>query len=232
MTVILREGDLFVRDNTDEPVPCAACGHAGPADVVATTPFASAVQLGTKAIGVLLHCAACRAPVFQRYRVIERHPDHLVLDARGHDVERPPQRFDDRDLPAPVAARLREALACYDNDILQAFAVMCRLTAQAMFADVGNRGKLKIYDQAAEIRELAGIDDATFNIVRRVLFDSDLDKAGAPPALNHDVAAVLLETLKDLLYQVYIRRARLRRALSLRRHFASAEDREQGAKSA
>lgn len=63
---------------------------------------------------------------------------------------------------------------------------------------------------------LAEIDDTTFNAIRRVLFEGEAPLGGAPPPLTRLQAAVLLETLKDLLYQAYVRRARLQQALRLR----------------
>ena len=68
-------------------------------------------------------------------------------------------------------------------------------------------------------RNWATIDEATFNAVRRIIFDPDAGKQ--EPEYDRRQAAVLLETMKDLLTQTYVRRAKLRQALKVRRFFAN-----------
>lgn len=63
---------------------------------------------------------------------------------------------------------------------------------------------------------LAEIDDTTFNAIRRVLFEGEAPQGQVAQPLTRLQAMVLLETLKDLLYQSYVRRARLQQALRLR----------------
>ena len=52
--------------------------------------------------------------------------------------------------------------------------------------------------------------------VDAVLFADD----GEPPTITPDEAAVLVEALKDLFYQSYVRTAKLRAAMKMRRFFA------------
>jgi hypothetical protein len=65
------------------------------------------------------------------------------------------------------------------------------------------------------VRVLAEIDEPTFNVIRRVLFEGEAAR-GVPHPLTRAQAAVLLETMKDLLYQTYVRRAKLQVALRVR----------------
>ena len=125
---------------------------------------------------------------------------------------------------AAVAAPFREALGCYTHGLLGAFAAMCRLTAQAMFRDLGEAGRLRLFDQLDEVRELSGVDDRSFEIARRIIFDSGT--TSLPPAPGRADAAVLLEAMKDLLYQNYVRGGRLRKALRMRRFFAGEQELE------
>jgi hypothetical protein len=97
---------------------------------------------------------------------------------------------------------------------------MCRRVAQRTFADLGADGKLELYDELANIRRLAEIDEETYEVVRKVLFDFDEPGRGNLPAIDALQAAVLLEVLKDLLYQAYVRRGRLQQAMMVRRYFA------------
>ena len=97
---------------------------------------------------------------------------------------------------------------------------MCRRTAQAVFADLGENGKLKMFDQLVEVREMAELDQDTFNILRKVLFATDAEPRPNMPLLEATTAGVLVEVLKDLLYQSYVRKGRLHQAMTMRRYFA------------
>ena len=55
---------------------------------------------------------------------------------------------------------------------------------------------------------------------RVVLFDFDEPGRGNLPVLENFGAGVLLEVLKDLLYQAYVRRGRLQQSMMVRRYFA------------
>ena len=127
-------------------------------------------------------------------------------------------------LPGQVAIYFADALGCYRHNLPQAFAAMCRLTAQAVFHDVGESGKLKIFDQVEEVITLAGIDDLGHRNIRNILFDTDNDSLLQTNGMDRETAAVLLETMKDILHQTYTRRAQLRKKLRMRRYFAAQSD--------
>jgi hypothetical protein len=123
-------------------------------------------------------------------------------------------------LPQSVAAAFRDTLGCFHHGLWVAFPAMCRLTAEAMFDDLGDQARLKLYDELDEIRELADLEDSLYLLVRGVLFDRDTTM---PPSIDRVQATVLLEALKDLLYQAYVRGGKLRRALSMKRLFEAPE---------
>jgi hypothetical protein len=137
-----------------------------------------------------------------------------------HDSDK--SEFSFNYLPASVAGFFRDALGSYRHGLLQAFAAMCRLTAQAIFSDLGEGTKLKIFDQVEEIAQLANIDDQAYRNIRNILFDTD--SKSIHEQLDRETAAVLLETMKDVLHQSYIRRGVLRKKLRMRRFFASQSD--------
>jgi hypothetical protein len=129
-------------------------------------------------------------------------------------------------LPASVAGLFRDALGCYRHGLLQAFAATCRLAAHATFSDLGEASKLEIYDQVEEIAQLANIDDQVYRNMRNILFDTDSESV--PEELDRETAAVLLETMKEVLYQSYIRRGVLRKKIRMRCFFAAQSDQETG----
>ena len=122
--------------------------------------------------------------------------------------------------PEESEKHFREALACYSAGLFAAFASMCRRTAQAVFHDLGENGRLRTFDQIAEAREMAEIDTETFAMVKKVLFGSDAEAYPSLPELGPDEASVLLELVKDILYQAYVRRGKLQQATMVRRFFA------------
>jgi hypothetical protein len=177
-----------------------------------------------KQAGIALHCDACDMPVFFRYGIREYRARRIEFFARGYQIERPAESFSYGYLPAAVADAFKDALGCYTNGLLTAFAVMCRRTVLATFDELGDRGKLKCYEQVNEIQKLAHIEADDFDIVRSIIFEMELAKTTDSPTITHMQAAILLETMKDMLHQVYVRGGKLQKALQLRRYFAEQAD--------
>jgi hypothetical protein len=219
MTAAITADGRFERSGGTGTMECPHCGAVGPMTVTAFPAFARLKTERPPQVGVVLQCAACKAPVFLRYRTRAWRDDRVELHPLPQPVEHPPERFSLSYLPPAVAARFREALACYTSGLWQAFAAMCRQTARATFDDVGEAGRLKIFDLVAEVQDLGAIDDATFNAVRRIIFEPEPGRQ--EPEFDRRQAAALLETMKDLLTQTYVRRAKLRQALKVRRFFAN-----------
>ena len=66
-------------------------------------------------------------------------------------------------------------------------------------------------------QDIAGIDDESFASVKSILFDSGEEEE--LPLLNRGQAGILLEVLKDMFYQCFVRRGKLTRAIKVRRFF-------------
>ena len=111
-------------------------------------------------------------------------------------------------------------MLCYSNGTFNAFAAMCRRTMQAVYTHLGEPGKLRVFDELNEVRELAQIDLAVFAPIKRVLFGNDAETSASLPLIDEEQAALLLEVIKDVLYQCYVRKARLQQAIVVRRVFA------------
>src|SRR5207249_3654018 len=77
-----------------------------------------------------------------------------------------------------------EALTCFWQGAFNAFASMCRRTAQAMFADLGEAGRLRLFDEFNAVRELADIAPEVFAKLKSVLFGAELDARSALPLLD------------------------------------------------
>lgn len=173
-----------------------------------------------RAVGAVYRCDACLAPIFLRFPVRMYRADRIELASQFVEVERAREKFTFTHLPAQVDLLFREALLCYSSGAYNAFASMCRRTARAAFDDLGESGKLRLFDQINEVRTLVNLDQHTFQLLKAVIFGTPADSRPEPPLLDAKTAAVVLEVMKDLLYEAYVRRGRLRQALLMRKFFA------------
>ncbi len=172
-----------------------------------------------KEVGVVFRCDACNAPVFLKYPVKSYGDERIELSSNFCEIERPVERFDFTYLPEDSETLFREALNCFSHTNNNAFASMCRRTVQRVFEDLGETGKMQIFDQCNEIRDMAEIDDESYELVRRVLFDSD-EGRDSLPLISAVEAGILLEFMRDILYQAYVRRGKIQQAMMIRRYMA------------
>jgi hypothetical protein len=170
-------------------------------------------------VGVVYGCDACNAPVFIKYPVKIYGATRIELGSHYVELEHSREKFSYTYIPANCALLFKEALTCYTHDAFNAFASMCRRTMQSVFKDLGDNGRLKIFDLLVDIRDMASLDNDCFTLVKKVLFDNDAELASIPE-LTGPQAGMLLEIMKDLLYQCYVRRGKLQRAMRMRRFFA------------
>jgi hypothetical protein len=90
----------------------------------------------------------------------------------------------------------------------------------AVFAQLTEANRLWVHEQLNEARQLAGLDDATFTEIQRIVDGGSAGQESAVPLLDERQAGALVEVMKDLLYQTYVRKGRLQQAMSMRRFFS------------
>jgi hypothetical protein len=200
---------------------CQVLSHLSPVSVPA---WQQLVAFKPSHVGIVYRCDSCNAPVFLKFPVKIYATGRVELSGSFAELERAPEKFGFTHLPEEAEALFREALACFTAGCFNAFASMCRRTAQAVFADLGENGKLRMFDELNDVREMAELDQETFNVVRKVLFGTDAEPRPNIPALDAQSAGVLLEALKDLLYQAYVRKGRLQQAMMVRRYAGEDAD--------
>ena len=66
---------------------------------------------------------------------------------------------------------------------------------------------------------MAEIDEDTFAVVMRIIFAGNAEPLLDLPVINTYQAAVMLEVMKDFLYQAYVRKGRLQHAMKVRKFF-------------
>jgi hypothetical protein len=195
---------------------CLITAHITPAAVPG---FEDLQAHKPKHVGLVYRCDACLAPIFLRFTARMYGANRVELAPQFIEVERPRETFAFMHLPEEVELFFKEALTCYSSGAFNAFASMCRRSAQAMFADLGETGRLRLYDELNNVRAMAELDVETFTRIKSVLFGNDSDPRPNAPLLESYAAGVLLEIMKDLLYEAYVRKGKLQQAMMVRRFF-------------
>ena len=193
---------------------CSVYSHLTPQSIPDVTEL---LKNKPKHIGLVYECDACHAPVFLRFAVKEYSENAAELYQNFIELERPKERFPFSYLPKHTEVLFREALSCYSNNNFNAFASMCRRSARSAFTELGDGGKLRAFDDAMVAQHIAEIDDDSFEPIKAVLFDTGDEET--LPTLNRMQSGVLLEVLKDMFYQSFVRRGKLTRAIKVRKLF-------------
>ncbi|HEX4150943.1 MAG TPA: hypothetical protein VHY75_01905 [Steroidobacteraceae bacterium] len=193
---------------------CRTLSHVTP---IAVPKFDDLSRRKPKQIGIVFRCDACAEPIFLKFAARSYTALRIELSPNFTEVERAPENFPLSYLPSESELLFKEALGCYAAGFFGAFGSMSRRTAQSLFRELGERGKLELFDTLQEIRSLAELDDDIFADVRGVLFGTDSDPWPNQPHLDQESAGILLEVMRDLLYQTFVRKARLMQAMNLRR---------------
>ena len=195
---------------------CEVVSHITPSAVPA---FEELQARKPRHVGIVYSCDAWHAPVFTRYEVRMYGPTRVELAPQFTEIERAREKFSFTYLPQEVEALFKEALACFSAGAFNAFASMCRRTTQAVFADLGEGGKLHVFDELNTTRDLAGLSAETYGKLKTILFGTEADPRPNPPLLDNYEAGIVLEVMKDVLYEAYVRKGKLRQAILVRRFF-------------
>ena len=197
---------------------CPHCGSHAQMLPVSTPSFEALSSHRPRHVGIGFRCAACGKPRFGRVAVRAFSPTRVELSSNVVEVERPRERFQYHYLPDSVEPLFKEALQCYSFGCYNAFASMCRRTLQESIGD-DNNARMHWYELFKDVVRIGPLDDATAQALETVLFGTE----SRIPELTADKAAVLIETIKDMVYQGYVRTSKLRAALKMRRYFAEEQ---------
>ena len=218
MTIFLDRDQGLLADHGEQiGLECPYCGVYAHMSPQAVPNAAAVLEDRPKHVGFVYQCDACQAPVFLRFAVKNYGEDRLELYQNFVELERPKERFSFSYLPKHTEVMFREALSCYSSNNFNAFASMCRRSARSAFDAMGEGGKLRAFEEVMIAQDIAGIDDDTFGPIKSVLFESGEEEH--LPLLNRSQAGILLEVLKDMFYQCFVRRGKLTRAIKVRRFF-------------
>lgn len=185
---------------------CQTYAHLTP---IALPRFEQAKKSRPQKLGIGYSCDACKQPVFLNFGVLHYAHNYIELNAAYQviDTHRPKLNIQ---LDHPVAkALLEEAWVCLDQTCLHAFTMVCQQLVRTVAKDQGPQGTLKVFNVLREAASLAQVSNRHFLLFRTALFT----QPNTPMVLNHEQAWILLELLKDALYQLYARAAELQQAM-------------------
>lgn len=218
MTIILdRDQGLLLDDDEQIGLECPYCSVYSHMSPQAVPDAGELIKHHPKHVGLVYRCDACQAPVFLRFGVKQYSDNQVELYRNFIELERPKERFAFSYLPKHTEILFREALACYSNNNFNAFASMCRRSSSSAYATLGEGGRLRAFEEIVIAQDIGGIDDDTFAPIKFVLFDTGEEED--LPLLTRAQAGILLEVLKDMFYQCFVRRGKLTRALKVRSFF-------------
>jgi hypothetical protein len=200
-------------------VTCPHCQVVAHITPVAVPRFEDLTVHKPRQVGIVYLCDNCHAPIFLRFTVRGYQAARIELAPQFVEVERAREKFTYTYLPEEIEVLFREALLCFSSGAYNAFASMCRRTAQAVFADLGEAGKMRVFDELNNVRELAGLASDHFNKLRTILFGTESDSRSNIPLLDSYEAGIVVEAVKDLLYEAYVRKGKLQQAMMVRRFF-------------
>jgi len=199
---------------------CPHCGVQSNITAISIPRYEFLVRFRPETVGIVYRCDSCNHPVFLRFAVdkYELGNNRIIFSDNYQEVERPAETFEFTYLEREVEENFREALTCYSHLCFNAFASICRRTVQNVCADLGAKGKDKVLAQLQDLKDMAEIDDETFGLLKQVIIEGHDGAHPHLPKLNSNRAAVLLELMKDVLYQLYVRKGKLQEAMALRKH--------------
>ena len=194
---------------------CPHCGALAQILPLSTPSFEALQKARPQHVGIVFRCASCNEPRFMRVAVRAYEPERVELSSNLIEVERPHERFQFGYLAEDVERLLREALDCYTADCHTAFALMSRHAVDAALKNADPAMRRGWQESLREVLQIADVDANTSRALEAALFGDP----SVLPSIGPDGAAVLIEAVKDLFYQKYVRTEKLRAAMKMRRYF-------------
>jgi len=169
-------------------------------------------------IGIVYRCDSCNEPIFLRFSINNYELGNLriMISETYEEIERPMEVFELQYLPSEVERDFREALTCYSVCCFNAFGAMCRRTVQSASNELGAKGKDKVLRQLKDLKAMAEIDDETFKVLEQIIIAGHDGAHPHLPELSSERAEILMELMKDVLYQLFVRKQKIQEAVESR----------------
>jgi hypothetical protein len=217
MPVQLRSDDNFTQLHDEAPtIKCPHCGVLGSALPISVPRFGLMARFKLEEVGMVSRCGGCNRAIFLLYRVKQLSNIH-TLHEDFEIINRGVEPFETQYLAGAVLSDFNEALICYASSCWNAFAAMCRRCIQSVCESFGADGTSKVQSQLKDLQEMGVADEETFALLHQIMLSGHDGAHPHLPALSPARGAVLLHLMKDVLYQLYVRPAKIREAGELRK---------------
>src|ERR1700722_5375080 len=178
MSIYITPQDELHVDYQGIALTCPHCQTLTHLTPMAVPKFDDLSRRKPKHIGIVFRCDTCIEPIFLKFAVKAYTALRVELASNFIEIERARENFPLTYLPEEAEELFKEALNCYSAACFNAFGSMSRRTAQSLFRELGERGKLELFDTLQEIRSLAALDADT------LCAQSALDPSGDFPPIR------------------------------------------------
>ena len=202
----------------DSPVSlrCPHCSVQTALIPISVPRFHLILRFQLKEVGLVYRCSSCNRAVFLKRRVLGLgNPIQLSDDYEQVTTSLEP--FEMQYLAGAVSDDFHEALTCYANSCWNAFAAMSRRCIQSVSEALGATGTTKIQSQLQELKAMGIADEDTFAQLEAIMLIGHDGAHPHLPALSPARAEILMQLMKDVLYQLFVRPAKIREASELRK---------------
>ena len=215
---MLIRSDDQIQHLIDDPVNlrCPHCSTLTALIPISVPRHALIARFELDEVGIVYRCSSCNRAVFLQYYVNLRGNPHRLSD-EFQQITTALEPFEMQYLAGAVLEDFREALTCYANSCWNAFAAMCRRCVQSVSESLGATGTTKVQAQLQELRAMGITDEETFEQLNAIMLSGHDGAHPHLPPLSPARAAILLQLMKDVLYQLFVRPARIREAGDLRK---------------
>jgi hypothetical protein len=155
--------------------------------------------------------------VFLLHEILDMSGSAIKLSTEFKQVNAAVEPFEMQYLSGAVSDDFSEALTCYSHSCWNAFASMCRRCIQSVSASLGAEGSSKVQAQIKELQAMGVADEETFEQLHQIMLSGHDGAHPHLPPLSPARAAVLMQLMKNVLYQLFLRPAKIREASALRR---------------
>lgn len=197
-------------------IKCPHCHTISNLSAISIPRFEYLKRFHPKRVGIAYRCDSCNDVVFLRFGAASYAKEPMEIPEEFEEIERPREDFELKYLPQEVAEDFREALVCFSNSCFNAFAAMCRRCIQSTAMEFGTEGSTRVQDQLKDLKEMGVVDEETFAQLKQIILAGHNGAHPHLPKLSPARAQVLLELMKDVLYQFFVRQAKIQETMELR----------------
>lgn len=195
---------------------CPHCNVISLLTVISVPNYDLVMRFHPTTVGIVYRCNSCGEPVFLKFSLTYLSGGGIELSKEYQIVEFPKENFEFKYLPEAVRQDFVEALDCYSIGAYNGFAALCRRTIQSTASCLGVKGTDKVKKQVVELKEIAEMEEDDYAILNQIILDGHDGAHPHLPSITVERAKILLELMKDIMYELFVRKGKIEDAKKLR----------------